>query len=46
MEALQEIRKCQECGAKLIGRADQKFCDDMCRTAANNRRRAQEMKNK
>jgi hypothetical protein len=46
MEALKETRKCQECGASLHGRNDQKFCDAMCRTAANNRRRYEEAKNK
>lgn len=45
MEALQEIRKCQECGAKLVGRADQKFCDSMCKTSYNNRRRSETAKN-
>ena len=38
MEALMEIRKCKECGAKLVGRTDQKYCDQTCRTAGNNRR--------
>lgn len=46
MEALQEIRKCKECNAKLVGRTDQKYCDNMCRTSANNRRRFEEAKNK
>jgi hypothetical protein len=40
MEALKEIRKCQECGAKLVGRADQKFCDSVCKTSYNNHKRA------
>jgi predicted nucleic acid-binding Zn ribbon protein len=30
-------RKCAECGEKLLGRADQKFCSDQCRNAYNNR---------
>ena len=38
MEAFMEIRKCKECGAKLVGRTDQKYCDQICRTAGNNRR--------
>lgn len=29
--------KCLECGDKLIGRADKKFCSDQCRNAFNNR---------
>ncbi|GAB5539157.1 MAG: hypothetical protein Salg2KO_12600 [Salibacteraceae bacterium] len=32
-----EERKCKECGEKLVGRADQKFCSDQCRNAFNNR---------
>ena len=32
-----EHRKCAECGDKLVGRADQKFCSDNCRNAFNNR---------
>ncbi len=30
-------RKCQECGQKLSGRKDQKFCSDYCRNTHNNR---------
>ena|ERR1700754_2810868 len=44
MEALQEIRKCQECGAKLVGRADQKFCDAMCKSSYNNHKRSEAAK--
>lgn len=33
-----EKRTCLECGAPLRGRADQKFCDDQCRSAFNNRK--------
>ena len=29
--------KCLECGDKLIGRADKKFCSDQCRNTFNNR---------
>ncbi len=32
-----EIRTCLECGEKLRGRADKKFCSDTCRIAYNNR---------
>lgn len=32
-----EIRKCPECGDKLIGRVDKKFCSDQCRNTFNNR---------
>lgn len=27
---------CLECGEKIIGRSDKKFCDDACRNAYNN----------
>ncbi|NGX82912.1 MULTISPECIES: hypothetical protein [unclassified Aequorivita] len=29
-------RKCPECGGKIIGRADKKFCSDACRNSYNN----------
>lgn len=29
-------RTCPECGDKIIGRADKKFCSDACRNAYNN----------
>ncbi|QIE60066.1 hypothetical protein G5B37_10975 [Rasiella rasia] len=29
-------RTCPECGDKLIGRADKKYCSDACRNAHNN----------
>ncbi|MEZ4722750.1 MAG: DUF2116 family Zn-ribbon domain-containing protein [Flavobacteriales bacterium] len=32
-----EERHCLECGTKLFGRADQKFCSDACRNTYNNR---------
>lgn len=32
-----EERKCLECGQKLSGRRDQKFCSDYCRNTYNNR---------
>lgn len=32
-----EVRPCQECGQKLSGRRDQKFCSDYCRNTFNNR---------
>ena len=31
------IKTCQECGEKLQGRADKKFCSDQCRIAYNNK---------
>jgi hypothetical protein len=34
---LMETRNCQECGQKLSGRKDQKFCSDYCRNTFNNR---------
>ncbi|MCS6819456.1 MAG: hypothetical protein NZ522_05840 [Chitinophagales bacterium] len=36
--AKNETRTCLECGAKLVGRADKKFCSDACRITWNNRR--------
>lgn len=30
-------RKCPECGDRIIGRIDKKFCGDACRNAHNNR---------
>ncbi|NRB59439.1 MAG: hypothetical protein HRU50_05770 [Winogradskyella sp.] len=30
-------RACLECGAKIVGRIDKKFCSDACRNAYNNR---------
>ena len=30
-------RTCPECGDKIFGRADKKFCSDACRNAHNNR---------
>lgn len=28
--------KCQKCGKKLFGRSDKKYCNDYCRSEANN----------
>jgi hypothetical protein len=44
METLMEKRVCKECNEILHGRTDQVYCGSMCRTAANNRRRAEAMK--
>ncbi len=30
-------RKCLECGLPISGRNDKKFCDDVCRSAYNNK---------
>ncbi|WP_299548650.1 hypothetical protein [Seonamhaeicola sp.] len=30
-------RQCLECGDKIVGRIDKKFCSDGCRNAYNNR---------
>jgi predicted nucleic acid-binding Zn ribbon protein len=35
---MEEKRYCLECGDVLRGRADQKFCSDICRTAYHNRK--------
>lgn len=32
-----EEKVCLECGAKISGRADKKFCSDQCRVAYNNK---------
>jgi hypothetical protein len=32
-----EKRTCSECGESFHGRADKKFCSDMCRNAFNNK---------
>ncbi|MFA6677085.1 MAG: hypothetical protein WCS34_05795 [Bacteroidales bacterium] len=29
---------CLECGKKILGRSDKKFCSDICRTNYNNRK--------
>lgn len=33
-----EPRKCLDCGETLKGRADQKFCNDLCRNSFNNKK--------
>ena len=32
-----EYKSCTECGEKIVGRSDKRFCSDQCRTAYNNR---------
>ena len=32
------VKDCLECGEKLRGREDKKFCNDACRNAYNNKR--------
>ena len=32
-----EEKNCLECGSKIIGRADKKFCSDQCRVSHNNK---------
>ena len=32
------LKTCPECGDKIIGRADKKFCSDACRNSYNNRK--------
>jgi hypothetical protein len=45
METHKEIsRSCKECGGLLVGRIDQCFCSDACRTSYHNRRKYQERK--
>lgn len=36
-KSLSMEKVCQECGEKLIGRVDKKFCSDQCRNTYNNR---------
>jgi predicted nucleic acid-binding Zn ribbon protein len=31
------MKSCQECGEKIVGREDKKFCSDACRNAYNNK---------
>ncbi|HEY4196086.1 MAG TPA: hypothetical protein VGM63_11155 [Mucilaginibacter sp.] len=39
MEMQKEVsRSCKECGGLLLGRIDQRYCGDICRTSANNKR--------
>ncbi len=40
-----EERTCLECGELLRGRADQKFCNDLCRNAYNNKKLGKATKN-
>ena len=35
-------RRCLDCGQPLFGRSDKKFCDDLCRSNANNQRNSEE----
>ncbi len=32
-----ENKGCLECGEKIVGRSDKKFCNDYCRNAYNNK---------
>lgn len=34
---MEEDKKCLECGTKIFGRIDKKFCSDQCRNTYNNR---------
>ncbi len=36
-QAKKAEKACLECGEKIIGRSDKKFCSDQCRVAYNNR---------
>ncbi len=37
MTSIKDSRLCPECGQKIIGRTDKKYCSDACRNAYNNR---------
>lgn len=39
---MQEVKLCTECGDKIVGRKDKKFCSDDCRASYNNRIRSDE----
>lgn len=39
---LETDRNCGECGQRIAGRTDKKFCNDQCRTAWHNRQHAGE----
>ncbi|HVW94385.1 MAG TPA: hypothetical protein VHA56_00285 [Mucilaginibacter sp.] len=45
METSATTRTCKECGNKLLGRSDQKYCSDQCRTSGNNRIRNEHIHN-
>lgn len=34
---MNNLKKCLECGEKVMGRIDKKFCSDYCRNAFNNK---------
>lgn len=34
----EEIKLCQNCGERVVGRSDKKFCSDECRTMFHNQR--------
>lgn len=36
-------KECKECGRLLFGRSDKKFCNDTCRSAFNNREKADQI---
>jgi predicted nucleic acid-binding Zn ribbon protein len=38
------IKKCGACGAALVGRADKKFCSDICRNFFHNRKNRNELR--
>jgi predicted nucleic acid-binding Zn ribbon protein len=42
---MSESKKCPECGGKIIGRADKKFCSDQCRITYNNKLNGDETNN-
>lgn len=35
--AIDNTKYCLECGEKIVGRSDKKFCSDLCRNAYNNK---------
>lgn len=38
------MQTCLECGEKIIGRVDKKFCDDSCRNSYNNKQKKNDTK--
>lgn len=40
MQTPEKSQGCPECGEKITGRSDKRFCSDACRSAFNNRRQS------
>ncbi len=42
---MDKVSLCPECGEKLVGRSDKRFCSDQCRNTANNKHRKKHEQN-